>query len=837
MIHRSRLPKFPDDLEVLPQEKNNNDFQSRRLPLTTIITSAGGIRRRVSQHGAIQKRAPLPIVQQLHYKKIAEQVAELPKKFSETIQVKKQSALKHMAKNAITEWENMGMPYEENLRSKIFGDVERELAFGFDRLSITNDKEHAEPKASSWKTQKPKTLTSSMNGSNKRKRVTFNFDSIPPPIPAETVKKTSSEKSSSSLASYNPSISPSLPKKKNGKLSYSSPKFELRPKFKVNTKIPSNHTATPFLPRTSFPQENQQLSSSSLSYPPSVQFTPSKGQQPPSTPTPDFIKRNENIFFYYTSSQESSPSKTPYTPTPKEQQQRRHLRLSPLRSRFGFNLGNLITSLPCKKNSSIPYPPSGPSSPFESLTESKENQVLNNELIEVNNKLPEQSEELIPIPQEDQNASDISSTRDSASEESEDELLLDVEYKSRFFGDLTEDQESRINEIIDESRKEKKVVSQMGPTIIEEKDLDTLQPKRYINGEIISMYARLLNARVLERRSAGDVNQQDVFMTNTYFYTLVEKAKKSGNFKKLEKFLSNNNVPDLFEKDKLLVPVHLGNHWVCAVINLNEKTISVYDSGARFGSGGTQSIGPNLLEFIQGYRVIKKQQSDRDEWKVNLFPSEIPQQPNGYDCGVYTMLFADYISEQREFDFDNLDMSIYRNRIKYEVEQNLPETLQNFLKYEHRPGQARRFLARVGKNFRWPLSMPEFFKGDTFEQIADAELEFDDEIGFNLIYFYNALDVGKFPDSALQFVLKDPKKPVSSFYYMIFMIIWITTKRCLGGEVGWNTSLLLMARGYDAPARQIRASAMFELSIGGKAIGINGFKSKFYSRKVIPYWQ
>ncbi|CAG8536838.1 10676_t:CDS:1, partial [Ambispora leptoticha] len=44
-------------------------------------------------------------------------------------------------------------------------------------------------------------------------------------------------------------------------------------------------------------------------------------------------------------------------------------------------------------------------------------------------QLPEQSEELIPIPQDslqDHNASEISSTRDSASE---DELLLDVEYK------------------------------------------------------------------------------------------------------------------------------------------------------------------------------------------------------------------------------------------------------------------------------------------------------------------------------------------------------------------------------------------------------------------------
>ncbi|CAG8598409.1 12879_t:CDS:2 [Ambispora gerdemannii] len=636
MIHHSKLPKFPDDLELLPQEKNN-EFQSRRL--ATIITGPEGVRRHINQRGAMQKRGPFPMVKQLHYKKKAVQVKELPKKLSEANQAKKRSGLN----NAI-----MGIPREENFLPIIFGDgvVERELAFGFDKLSIAKDKEYAEPEAS-WKTQRSTTSASTilMNGSNKRKRVTF--DSHPPPIPTETVK--GEKNSPSSFASYSPS------KKENGK---SSSIFEPRPKLKVN--------ATPFLPRTSFPRENLQ----SL-HPHSAQVTPRKDQQP----TPAFIKRNENIRFYYPSSQESSPSKTPYTPTPKDSHQRRHLGLTSLRSRhhIGFNLGfSLVSPSPGKKKYPLPYPLSGPSSPIENLpAESKENQFINDDLTEVSNKLFEQSEESGHIDKDslhELNASDISSTRDySASDESEDELIPDAESKSRFFSDLIEEQKSRIREIIDEAKKASKVVSQMGPTIVEEKDLDTLQPKRYINGEIISMYARLLNARVLERRSAGDVNQQDVFMTNTYFYTLVEKARKSGNFKKLEKWLSNNNVPDIFKKDKLLVPVHLGNHWVCAVININEKTISVYDSGARFGSGGTQSIGPNLLEFIQGYHVLKKQQPDRDEWTVDLFPSEIPQQPNGYDCGVYTMLFADYISEQREFDFDNLDMSIYRNRIKYEV--------------------------------------------------------------------------------------------------------------------------------------------------------------------------
>ncbi|CAG8730760.1 14585_t:CDS:2, partial [Acaulospora colombiana] len=81
-------------------------------------------------------------------------------------------------------------------------------------------------------------------------------------------------------------------------------------------------------------------------------------------------------------------------------------------------------------------------------------------------------------------------------------------------------------------------------------------------------------------------------------------------------------------------------------------------------------------------------------------------------------------------------MEIFRT-----VEDNPPETLQTLLLYEKNPGQAQRFL---GENFRWPSSMPESHKRDAFVQIADVDLEFDDDIGFNLIFFYNALDRGEF---------------------------------------------------------------------------------------------
>ncbi|KAF0512548.1 ATP dependent DNA helicase [Gigaspora margarita] len=78
------------------------------------------------------------------------------------------------------------------------------------------------------------------------------------------------------------------------------------------------------------------------------------------------------------------------------------------------------------------------------------------------------------------------------------------------------------------------------------------------------------------------------------------------------------------------------------------------------------------------------------------------------------------------------------------MKQNPPETFQSLLKYEYKPGQTQKFLARVGMNFRWPFSMPEYLRRDAFIKIADVDLEFEDEVRFNMIFFYNALDRGEF---------------------------------------------------------------------------------------------
>src|ERR1043165_2824774 len=53
----------------------------------------------------------------------------------------------------------------------------------------------------------------------------------------------------------------------------------------------------------------------------------------------------------------------------------------------------------------------------------------------------------------------------------------------------------------------------------------------------------------------------------------------------------------------------------------------------------------------------------------------------------------------------------------------------------------------MGQNFRWPVSMNDCDRRTAFFDLADDNaLEFDDEVGLNLISFFDKLDKGTFDE-------------------------------------------------------------------------------------------
>lgn len=72
----------------------------------------------------------------------------------------------------------------------------------------------------------------------------------------------------------------------------------------------------------------------------------------------------------------------------------------------------------------------------------------------------------------------------------------------------------------------------------------------------------------------------------------------------------------------------------------------------------------NLAQYIKDEYKNKRNEDRSDvlSWP-RLFPKNVPQQQNGCDCGVFTILFADYLSQNAIMDFNQKDIPDFRVKI------------------------------------------------------------------------------------------------------------------------------------------------------------------------------
>uniref|UniRef100_H2Y7Z9 Ubiquitin-like protease family profile domain-containing protein n=1 Tax=Ciona savignyi TaxID=51511 RepID=H2Y7Z9_CIOSA len=175
----------------------------------------------------------------------------------------------------------------------------------------------------------------------------------------------------------------------------------------------------------------------------------------------------------------------------------------------------------------------------------------------------------------------------------------------------------------------------------------------WLNDEIINFYMELIASR-----SASNPNLPSCHAMNTFFYPKL----KSQGYKSVRRWTKR---VDIFSKDVLFYPIHLGVHWTLAVVRLNEKRLEYYDS-----MGATND---ECLEILKSYLVDehldkKKAGFDVSDWKCcNMPPSEIPQQMNGSDCGVFTCSFAEHISRNSTLTFRQNDMPSIRRIMVWEI--------------------------------------------------------------------------------------------------------------------------------------------------------------------------
>ncbi len=76
-----------------------------------------------------------------------------------------------------------------------------------------------------------------------------------------------------------------------------------------------------------------------------------------------------------------------------------------------------------------------------------------------------------------------------------------------------------------------------------------------------------------------------------------------------------------------------------------------------------------LMQYLKDEWSAKKggDLPDADKWKLVACESDVPQQRNGYDCGVFTCMFADFLSLGRPLSFSQEHITQCRERIALSI--------------------------------------------------------------------------------------------------------------------------------------------------------------------------
>ncbi|KAG7401358.1 hypothetical protein PHYBOEH_001774 [Phytophthora boehmeriae] len=234
------------------------------------------------------------------------------------------------------------------------------------------------------------------------------------------------------------------------------------------------------------------------------------------------------------------------------------------------------------------------------------------------------------------------------------EDVFDEEEEKARFKELPPDLLEEVEDALHEGPMEEVLVSKYNVDITR-RHLQCLLPTTWLNDEVINFYFQMMSDRDEELVKNGVLEKRSHFF-NSFFYTKVSEG--GYNFINVRRW---TRKIDIFSMDKIFMPVNVGNmHWCMAAIFMTEKRIQYFDS---MGGAGTACLNV-LLRYLRDESEHKKKQKFDDEgWELVSTTPDTPSQTNGSDCGVFSCMFADYLSQGLPLSFKQKDIPFHRHRM------------------------------------------------------------------------------------------------------------------------------------------------------------------------------
>jgi sentrin-specific protease 1 len=124
---------------------------------------------------------------------------------------------------------------------------------------------------------------------------------------------------------------------------------------------------------------------------------------------------------------------------------------------------------------------------------------------------------------------------------------------------------------------------------------------------------------------------------------------------------------NIFDKSKVFFPVNIEDtHWVLMIAYMQESRIVYLDS---FGGAGENAYTRALKTYIVEEAFTKYDKNiDISKWTVDDFNSmrmewDLHRQTNNFDCGMFVIMWVDYILDSLRPNFTQMDLIHCRSRV------------------------------------------------------------------------------------------------------------------------------------------------------------------------------
>ena len=134
-----------------------------------------------------------------------------------------------------------------------------------------------------------------------------------------------------------------------------------------------------------------------------------------------------------------------------------------------------------------------------------------------------------------------------------------------------------------------------------------------------------------------------------------------------EAFLKSNHddVPELSRLDKIIFPIEQGGHFMLIVADMRQRRLSLVDSLTSYKGVQREKCLNLVRSMLLHYEYIK-----RLDWGIKHFevhPMKVPQQTNGFDCGVFACIAGRCIMDGLKLVHGQQHMPAYRRLMCWQL--------------------------------------------------------------------------------------------------------------------------------------------------------------------------